>query len=111
MDWITKSVQPGEVILSGHISGFLIPAFTARPVYLGHDLQTAYFSFKKPLMEWFYRDDSEADVKKEFLEQNQIRYVYFGPNERTSGSFDPDTKDYLEPAFAAGRVEIYKVKM
>lgn len=109
MEWIKNNTAPGEVILSSHIAGFLIPAFTARPVYLGHDLQTAYFAQKKPLVEWFFQDNSDDDGHKDFLEQNNIAYVYYGPNERIAGGFNPDTKDYLEKVYEEGKVAIYQV--
>lgn len=110
MDWIKRNTAPGAVILSSHIAGFLIPAFTARPVYIGHDLQTAYFSQKKPLVDWFFQSDaSDADQKEDFLWLNNISYLYYGPNERGGGTFNPETKSYLEKVFDRGRVTIYKV--
>lgn len=109
MEWLKNETAPGTVILSSHIAGFLIPAYTARPVYLGHDLQTANFADKKPRVEWFFQDDSDGNDHADFLRQNNIAYVYYGPNERRPDGFNPDTKDYLEKAYEQGRVAIYQV--
>lgn len=111
MEWLKNNTAPGTVILSGHIAGFLIPAFTARPVYLGHDLQTAYFAEKKPRVEWFFQDDTADSDHEDFLWLNNIAYVYCGPNERRAGGFNPDTKDYLEKVYEEGKVAIYRVKI
>ncbi|MFC1721958.1 hypothetical protein ACFL0Z_03520 [Patescibacteria group bacterium] len=106
--WLRDNTASGESILSSHISGFTIPAFTGRPVYLGHDLQTANFAAKKPLMEWFFATDIEDEAKIEWLSENRISYIYYGPNEQISGSFAPASKEYLQTVFANDQVQIYK---
>lgn len=111
VEWLKNNTSPGTVVLSGHIAGFFIPAFSARPVFLGHDLQTAYFAQKKPMMEWFFRSDTEdADLKREFLILNNISYIYYGPNEHSLGSYNLENKDYLTQVFEDGNVAIFKVK-
>ncbi len=111
LEWIKQNTAPGEAILSGHIAGFIIPAFTARPVYLGHDLQTAYFAQKKPWVDWFFQSDlDDAGQREEFLRSSNLSYVYYGPNERTTGTYNPETKTYLTKVYDEGRVAIYRVK-
>lgn len=110
LEWLKNNTPPGSVVLSGHIAGFFIPAFSARPVFIGHDLQTAYFAQKKPMMEWFFRSDTEdAELKREFLLLNNISYLYYGPNEHSLGSYHPENKNYLTPVFEDGDVTVFQV--
>ncbi|EKD49166.1 MAG: hypothetical protein ACD_63C00248G0001 [uncultured bacterium] len=108
--WIKANSTSNDIVISGHTEGFLIPAFTARRVYVGHSLQTANFETKKNNMENFFKDDENPDNKKKFLKENKISLVFYGKGEKSLGSFNPERKDFLEKVFENTDVAVYKVK-
>ena len=106
LEWLQKNASIDDVILSEHISGFVIPAFTGKRVYIGHDLQTANFPAKKQGLENFFKDNTS---KHAWLKENNITYLYYGPNE-LGKAFKPDQHDYLKLDFENDKVKIYKVR-
>jgi hypothetical protein len=109
LEWLKNNSTPSDVILSEHISGFIIPAFTARRVYIGHDLQTANFTEKKNRVEWFFKTPDNDTEKLAWLKDNNISFLFYGPNEQSSSVFSPTEKAYLEEVFTNSQVLIFKV--
>jgi|GEM_PF-1074647 len=109
LKWLQENSGPEDIVLSGHTDGFIIPAFTARRVYIGHDLQTANFYDKRPQMEKFFADNENLEEKKEWLIENRIDYVYYAAEEKGLGDFDPYNAAFLEEKFSNELVSIFVV--
>ncbi|MFA6304634.1 MAG: hypothetical protein WCV73_04400 [Patescibacteria group bacterium] len=109
--WLKNNIDKNSVILSEHLVGNFIPAFTGRFVYLGHGHQTNRWSEKMVKVEqWFFATNNDDAQKSSWLMAEGIDYVYFGLNEKTLGSFDPFVKPYLSLVWQQGEVAIFKVK-
>jgi len=109
LKWLRHNSQKDDIVLSGHSDGFTIPAFTARPVYIGHDLQTTNFEEKKPEVENFFGNNDDWETKKDWLKKNSIDFIYYASEEKALGDFDPESKSCLKKDFSNEDVSIYSV--
>ncbi|MDD5039548.1 MAG: hypothetical protein PHY34_00170 [Patescibacteria group bacterium] len=110
MHWLRDHVGEREVIFSSYYMGNFIPAYSGRVVWVGHGPQTINLQEKFTASEWFWQDDTDSTGKKQFLNEQNIAYVFYGQKEKESGSYDPDTKAYLEAIFRNRDVSIYRVR-
>jgi len=109
--WLKHNSQPEEVILAGGLNGNFLPAIAVRPVYLGHHHQTINFPEKlSSINKWFFKDNKQDEQKKEFMEKNNLKYIFFTSREKLLGDYNLETANYLERVYDNGEVKIYKLK-
>jgi hypothetical protein len=82
-----KDQSPGNV-LSSASAGNRIAWLSAKKVYVGHWFLTIDYDRKVWEVHEFFGQQKSVDQKREWLASRQIRYIYFGPTERTAGSVD-----------------------
>jgi len=108
-NWLKQNTSPDDVILSDLYNGNLIPGHIGRKIFVGHGVETLFFESKLGLMAWFFSTNN-YDLKKQiFLRQNSINYIFFSPNEKGIGDFNPSSKKYLKLTFKQNETEIYQV--
>lgn len=83
-----KGQAPGNV-LSGGKAGNLIPWLAGKKVYLGHWFLTIDHMKKTREVAAFFEPSTPTNQKRAWLAQQQIHYVYYGPDERAMGVMDP----------------------
>jgi len=111
MKWIEAHTPNDSVIFSGYKNGNIIPIISFRHVYLGHYAQTADYPGKEKESVMFFQDYSSPE-RREFLEKNNIGYIFWGPEERVlTDNFNPDQEDFLQKVYGNGSVAVYRVKM
>ena len=109
MTWLKNQTPINSTILSSYYNGGLIPAFSLRPVYMGHWDLTARAIVKDQNVHWFFKNNDGDDLKQKFLTQNKINYLFYSNQESTLGSFNPAEKRYLQLVFTNPEVKIYQV--
>lgn len=108
--WIKNNASDDDVILSLFTSGLMIPAYSGRRVYNGHETETILSKEEKiPLAKYFFMANVSNMWRKNFLIRNKIDYVWFGELERKDATFDPNQADFLKLTFHNTEVAIYKV--
>jgi hypothetical protein len=109
--WLKENLALNQAILSSALDGAILPALSARPVFVGHMHQTTNFLKKYDEADgWFFRDTDQIAAKKEFLARNNIKYIFYSQQERALGQFNLEAIDNLEKVYSQGNIDIYKVK-
>ncbi|MFA5928432.1 MAG: hypothetical protein WC838_03935, partial [Candidatus Margulisiibacteriota bacterium] len=94
-------------VLAHPLNGIMIPVYTEQKVFASNWLWTERLQDKKALVDKFFDLNTEDAWRKEFLDENKIRYIYYGNLERRLGQFDPARTDYLYKTFSNRLVAIY----
>ncbi|MCX6745838.1 MAG: hypothetical protein NTX00_02340 [Candidatus Parcubacteria bacterium] len=110
LNWLNDNNGEKKIILSYEITGQFIPGFINQQVYLAHGIETINYKEKRNEVSKFFADKFTEPEAKEFLKANRIGYVFFTNVERKYCQIKPADKDYLQPVFSDGQVEIYAVK-
>jgi len=100
----------GQVIMAHPLNGLFIGALTQNRVYFAHVIETADFKSKSLRILWFFKNNNYSEEKKNFLNENNISYVFYSSLEKELGSFDPGTQDYLSEVYSNDEVKIFKVR-
>lgn len=106
--WLKSNLSPNKIVLSEWDNGNFIPGISGRKVYAGHGVETIDYLKKQDEIEWFFSNDGESEKKQEFLREREIDYIFYSENEKALGSFDPNTKKYLQEVFKNNSVTIYQ---
>jgi hypothetical protein len=110
MTWIEANANPDDVVISSEMIGQYIPAHTGTHAFLAHWAQTVDYFNKVDMVNEFYSGEASNMRRQEILQQYSVDYVFYGPVERTLGTFIPLDAPFLEQVYATPLVEVYQVK-
>ena len=57
----------------------------------------------------FFDKATPDSFRQDLLSRYNIKYVFYGPEERNIGAYDPSTSTFLTPVFRNGKVAIFRV--
>ncbi|MDX9893615.1 MAG: hypothetical protein RB292_04380 [Patescibacteria group bacterium] len=108
-EWLAAQADDAVIFNSAGNIINIVPAYSGRRVYVGHGVETPYFGLKQQEVNWFFKTDRSSDIERNFLHRRQIDLLFYGPQEKELGSYDPAGKDYLKEIYANSLVKIYQV--
>ena len=108
--WMRANSDRSAVVLAAYETGNYLAAHAGNPVVLGHWAET--FDWEQQFLRTgrFFSRDADEMWRLEFLGNNGVSYVWYGPRERKLGDFSPADAEYLSPIYSRGEVEIYEVR-
>lgn len=107
--WLGRNTAPNAAILSAFTTGTVIPAYTGRRVFWGHSFETPFLARKRAEAERFFSTEASDAERKSMLERYGITHLFYGPDERQMGDFDPELADYLQPVFRQDTTTVFEV--
>jgi hypothetical protein len=107
--WLLAGTPPEAAILSAYHTGMVIPAYTGRRVFWGHELETPFLSRKQAEAEGFFAAATPDADRLALLRNYGVNFIFYGLDEKAMGDFDPQAASYLQPVFRHNSVTIYKV--
>ncbi len=109
LDWLKENSGLDESLIGSARWDTFIASHSGLRTFIGSN-QVYQRELKMNLVDWFYSDNSQDPEKQQFLKDYNIYYVYYSPVEKEKGSYDPESKDYLEKVYNDGWARIFKVK-
>lgn len=110
LSWLEKNTKNEEVILSKITAGNYIPAYSGNFVYLGHNPETPQYPQKVERVNEFFSGTMDPQNSLNFLESQNISYVFYGPQEKENPAFNPKNYPFLKGVFASTYVTIYTIR-
>jgi hypothetical protein len=93
MEWLRSQGEPDAVVLAAPNVSLWIPAYTRQVVVYGHPFETVPADERLQQVERFYRGQDCVTLLSDDL-PFRVRYVLWGPQERTFGAEDDDGHTY-----------------
>jgi hypothetical protein len=110
MRWLGEHSNWTDTVLSSYLSGSYLPVWAGNRVVIGHWAETIRLAEKEQEIEEFFGAATSPDTRQEIIQRNDIRYLYYGPNERGLGGYDPDADPSWEVVFVNDQVQVYRLK-
>jgi uncharacterized membrane protein len=107
--WLGAEGSAGEAVLSTYAVGNVIPAWTDLRVYIGHGPETLDYGRKEDSVRVFFQASTEDSWREALLAEHSLDYVFYGPEERALGAWDPSGAGYLATVYAREGYVIYEV--
>jgi hypothetical protein len=108
MRWLDQTAK-GEVILSVYETGNVLPAYASVRAFVGHGPETVRSDEKRTQARLFFNSATADAWRRDLLEKFNVRYVYYGPNEKAAGDFAPSRATYLKEVYKNEEVQIFQV--
>lgn len=110
MKFLQDATSRDSVILSETTAGNYLPVYSGNTVYIGH-ANTVRAEEKEVVVKRFFSGQMKADEAKTWLAQNNLQYVFFGPQEKEDGGVVELHKVYpfIQEVYSNSFVKIYNV--
>jgi len=109
-DWLERNASYADGVLAAYNTSTIIPARAPVRVTLGHLSETIDVDARKSEVQNFFNAGTSDRWRRELLARLNLNYVWYGPEERALGTYDPAQASYLQEAYSAGDVRLYRVK-
>jgi len=105
LDWLSRNTSSNDVVLSDWRFGNVVPTVADTRVFIGHPIETAFFSDKQTDVARFLDPNTPDSDREEFLRHWHITLIVIGQGE--SIELDPAR---FTLAFKQGNYSIYEFK-
>ena len=105
--WLKNYSKPDEVVLSDFTAGNFIPTYGGNTVFYGHKTETFNADKKGEAVVNFFKSENENEQKL-FLIKNNIRYIFYGPQEKAYRKTDLIISG-TETVYKNSLITIYKI--
>jgi len=110
LEWLATHADRDTVVLSGLKLGQFVPVYSDGRTFLGHWAQTVAFFDKRERVQAFFDVGRPDEERLALLDQFQVNYVLYGPEERSLGAYSPADSPLFEAVFNRDSVTIYRVR-
>jgi hypothetical protein len=110
MDWMNRQVSRDALVLASYATGNYVPRMSGQRVFIGEDMLTNDMEARMRDIRLFYSAEWDDSKRIGLLSRFGIGYVYYGPDERKLGSYDPDGAAFLTRVYDDGGIKIFEVK-
>lgn len=107
--WLELYTKRNDIVLSSAHTGNLIPAYAGNRVYLGWWYSIPNSASKHRLVEAFFNDREAGAWREAFLRRQQIKYIFYGPFEKSLGKYETNKSSFLERVFHNSLIDIYQL--
>ena len=109
-DWLQENVGLTKIVMAASETGNYLAGQVGNPVVLGHWAETVDFASKTREAGRFYAAATDDEWRQAFLSEHGVSYVWYGPQERRLGDFDPEQVPYLIPVYQGAPITIFSVR-
>jgi hypothetical protein len=109
LDWLSSQVEPSDVVLASYRTGNYLPARVGARVFVGHGPESVRAQQKKALVARFFGGSADDAWRQRLLGEYGVDYVFWGPEERELGAFDPVEIGYLKLVYDRVGYAVFEV--
>lgn len=109
LEWLGSHAETDATVLASFQVGNLTPARADLRAFAGHGPETLHSEAKIDMIQRFFQPGTDAEWRTSLLWEQDIDYVFYGPQERSLGDWDPSAARYLKPVYDDGGYTIYAV--
>lgn len=110
LQYLKNNSRSQAGVLALYNFGNIIPSYTKNSVYFGHFLQTPDALEKIKNLNAFYTNSLSQNEAKNFLQENNISYVFYGKGERNLNNNRGLNYSFLIPVFKNKDLIIFAIK-
>jgi hypothetical protein len=104
--WLAGNNPADAVVLAAPQTSLYLPAYTGMRVVYGHPYETTYAVEREAEVLAFFQGIMEPDQVRNFLAENRVAYIFYGPRESALGGWMP--AGLAEPIYEQGEVAVYR---
>jgi len=110
MGWMDRAVSRDALIFASVAMGNYVPRLSGQRVFLGEDKLTNAYEVREKNVQDFFSEQWDDAKRMGLLKQFRVDYVFYGPDERKLGAYDPSRAEFLTRVYDQDGVQIYQVR-
>ncbi len=110
-EWLAIHAENGDHVLASFSTGNVLPAWAPVRVVIGHGPESVDLARLAPEVGAFFADSSSTQARQIFLHEHDVRFVFYGPNEKMMGGWNPDQSSILVEVYSGGEYQIFEVEV
>jgi len=110
-EYLDETATKGSVVLASYETSNALPAWVPVRVLVGLGPESVNFDEVSAQVNDFYFGRVSADEQMEFLEENSVDYVFYGPLEKNMGRWDPASAGYMRKVYDQDGYLIFLVSL
>ena len=107
---LASRADKNAVVLSSFETGNNLPAWVPVQVVMGHGPETINLYQIKSEVDDFFNSNPQHSECRDFFKENNIEYLFWGPSEANTWSWDPDTSGCLTKIYNQDNYSLYQVE-
>lgn len=108
--WLAQHAENGDHVLASFSTGNVVPAWAPVRVVIGHGPESVDLAHLAPQVEAFYTESASTQARQKFLDEHDVRFVFYGPFEMMMGRWNPDQSSILVEVYSGGEYQIFEVE-
>lgn len=109
--YLAEAEEPFSQGLSAYSTGNSLPAWAPVRVVIGHGPESVNLADLEAKTAGFFSEDTEDAARIDFLRDQRVRFVFYGPDERALGEWNPENSSYLSEIYSQDGYTIYRVQL
>ena len=109
-EFLANQSKPGEVVLSSFDTGNVIPAWAPVRVVIGHGPESVGLSELQQSVHKVFQEETDADARRSFLKEHEVRYLFYGPSEREIGHWEPGGSEHMRLIYQSEHYKIFTIE-
>ncbi len=105
--YLSGVVDDNAVVLAAYRTGNPLPAWAPVRVIIGHGPESVGLKEFSAQITKFFNQQTPDTFRQEFIAVHGVDYVFWGPNERQLGGWEPVDSDYLERIYSVSGYDIF----
>jgi hypothetical protein len=110
VDWIHDNTDRSAVVLAAYETGNYIAAHAGNRVVLGHWAETVDWETKSDQTKRFFDASTDDTFRLDLIDNYSVDYIWYGPQERDLGGFDPMSASYLIPVYEEAGTTLLRIR-
>jgi hypothetical protein len=110
LHWLNGNAQPRDVVLSSLTIGQYVPGIAGTHAFLAHWTGTLDYHAKRRMVDAFFQAALPEERRRELIARFNVRYVFYGPQERALGGYDPQRSPYLRRVYSNQSVSVFEAR-
>ena len=106
---LEQIINPGEVVLASYGTGNPLPAWAPANVLIGHGPESAFLKELQPRVNSIFQKTTTDAKRIALINEFNIHYIFWGPQERLLGDWNPSQAAYLKPVYQSDGYSIFRV--
>lgn len=107
--WAGANLPHYAIVMSSYETGNNIPTQTGLRSFVGHWAETMNWEQKLEQLGLFFNRETSNDWRMSFLAANHSEYVWYGPEEKKLGDFDPVDLPQATEIYRNRDIIIYRI--
>lgn len=110
MDALARQVPNDSVVLAAYDTSNVLPTRARVRVLIGHGPESLDLEEIQPRVEAFFAPETSRDDRFALIDEFGVGYIFYGPQERALGKWEPGQQDGFTEIYNANDYIIYQVK-